>query len=56
MAEPRKPNENERRLLEKAMRAERKRRDKAVNNKRQTPGSNKPSPKRTRKQIMDDLT
>jgi len=56
MARP--PTEHEKAILakEKELEAARRRRDKAVNNKRTTPGSNKPSPKRSRKDILDELT
>jgi len=55
MAEPRKPTEKERKILEREMERERKRRDKAVNNRR-SPGSHIPTPRRTRKQIMDEIS
>ena len=59
MAESRKPTEEERKILEREMERERKRRDKAVNNERarkRGPSTHRPTPRRTRKQIMDELS
>ena len=56
-----KPNQSEAAILRREMEAERKRRDRAVNTARTRKanaksGSHIPTPKRTRKDIMKELT
>lgn len=50
-----KPNAAQRAALKRAIDAEKKRRRQAEKNRR-TPGSNIPSPRRSRKDIMKELT
>lgn len=53
----RKPTEAERKILEKEMARARKERDRAVNNsKTRTSTTHRPTPKRTRRDIMNELT
>lgn len=55
MPEPRKPTDAEKRALKRAMDAEKERRRRGDKNRR-SPGSNIPSPRRTRKDIMREIT
>ena len=55
MTEPRKPTDAEKRALKRAMDAEAERKRRGDKN-RKSPGSNIPSSKRTRKDIMRELT
>jgi hypothetical protein len=52
---PRKPTPAEKRALQRSIDAEKKRK-RAANKNRKSPGSNRPTAKRTRQQIMDELT
>ena len=57
MPDTRKPTNKEAERLKREMERERKRRDKAVNNKRsRSPGSHRPTKDRSRRDIMNELT